>query len=89
MMRCKCLAGGPAELPGMPLTLAGIGQKVHLTAVDGGGGLCGRLMAMGFIPGIEMEVIQKPAAPPGPLLVRVGNCRMALGWGMAQKMRVA
>jgi Fe2+ transport system protein FeoA len=43
---------------------------------------------MGFFPGIEMEVIQKPPAAHGPILIRLGNCRMALGWGMAQKMRV-
>jgi len=72
----------------MPLTLVQVGKRVHLAAVEAGGGLCGRLMAMGFIPGIEVEVIHKPPAAPGPLLVRVGNCCMALGWGMAQKMWV-
>jgi Fe2+ transport system protein FeoA len=73
---------------GMPLTLAPTGQTLHLVAVEAGGGLQGRLLAMGFFPGIEMEVIQKPPATHGPILIRIGNCRMALGWGMAQKMYV-
>jgi ferrous iron transport protein A len=73
---------------GMPLTRAQAGQRLHLVAVQAGGGLQGRLLAMGFFPGIEMEVIQKPPAAHGPILIRIGNCRMALGWGMAQKIYV-
>ncbi|MEJ2672350.1 MAG: FeoA family protein [Deltaproteobacteria bacterium] len=73
----------------MPLTVAQVGQRVHLIAVEAGCGFRGRLLAMGFIPGIEVEVIHKPPAASGPILVRIGASRMALGWGMAQKMYVA
>jgi ferrous iron transport protein A len=86
-MRRESLTGPPAGPPGgMPLTRAHAGQRVHLVAVEAGGGLQGRLLAMGFFPGIELEVIHKP--PTGPILVRIGHSRVALGRGMAQKMRV-
>jgi ferrous iron transport protein A len=88
-MRRERLRGPQAERPpGMPLTMAQVGQRVRLVAVEAGCGLQGRLLAMGFVPGIEVEVIQKPAAACGPLLVRIGRYRVALGWGMAQKMYV-
>jgi ferrous iron transport protein A len=88
-MRRETLTGISAGPPrGMPLTRVQIGQRVRLAAVEAGCGLQGRLLAMGFFPGIEMEVIQKTHADHGPILIRLGNCRMALGWGMADKMRV-
>ena len=88
-MRPEPLTSPPAGARrGMPLTRAQTGQRLHLVAVKAGDGLQGRLLAMGFFPGIEMEVIQKPPAAHGPILIRIGNCRMALGWGMAQKIYV-
>jgi ferrous iron transport protein A len=72
--------------PGLPLALVQAGQRVRLAGVEAGFGLQGRLLAMGFVPGIELEVIHKP--PTGPILVRIGNSRVALGRGMALKMRV-
>jgi ferrous iron transport protein A len=88
-MRRESLTGPQAEPPpGMPLTLVKVGQRVHLAAVEAGCGLRGRLLAMGFVPGIEVEVIHKPLAAHGPILVRIGNSRVALGWGMAQKIYV-
>jgi ferrous iron transport protein A len=88
-MRRESLTGLPTEPPqGMPLTLVQAGQRVRLAAVKAGRGLQGRLLAMGFVPGIEVEVIHKPAAAHGPILVRIGASRVALGWGMAQKLYV-
>jgi Fe2+ transport system protein FeoA len=88
-MRRERLSGLQGEPPsGMPLTLVQVGQRVHLAAIEAGCGFQGRLLAMGFVPGIEMEVIHKPAAACGPLLVRIGGSRVALGWGMAQRMYV-
>ena len=86
-MKPESLTGPPAGPPrGIPLTWAQAGQTLHLVAVEAGGGLQGRLLAMGFFPGIELEVIYKP--PTGPILVRIGNSRVALGRGMALKMWV-
>jgi ferrous iron transport protein A len=88
-MRRERLMGPQAEPPpGMPLTRAQVGQRVHLIAVEAGCGLQGRLLAMGFVQGIEVEVIHKPPAAPGPILVRIATSRVALGWSMAQKMYV-
>jgi ferrous iron transport protein A len=86
-MKPESLTGPPERPPrGIPLTHAQAGQTLHLVAVEAGGGLQGRLLAMGFFPGMELEVIHKPRT--GPILVRIGNSRVALGRGMALKMRV-
>jgi ferrous iron transport protein A len=86
-MREEGFIGPPPGPPtGLPLTLVKAGQRVRLAGVEAGGCLQGRLLAMGFVPGIELEVLHKP--PSGPILVRIGNSRVALGRGMALKMRV-
>ncbi|WP_449244930.1 FeoA family protein [Desulfobacca acetoxidans] len=88
-MRCKRRAGVAIAPPlGRPLTLVPVGQRVHLVTVQAGCGLQGHLLAMGLIPGIEVEVIHKAPADHGPILVRIGNSRLALGWCMAQKIYV-
>jgi len=57
-----------------------------LVAVEAGGGLQGRLAAMGLVPGVEMEVLRN--TPHGPFLIGVKGSRIMLGRGMAQKIRV-
>ncbi len=46
-----------------------------------------RLISMGLGPGAEIEVIRKGA--PGPFIVAVGEARLAIGAGMAQKIMVS
>ena len=48
----------------MPLTIIQVGRIVKLVAVEAGGGLQGRLAAMGLVPGVEMEVLRN--TPHGP-----------------------
>ena len=69
----------------MPLSIIQTGRRVRLVSVDAGRGLCGRLTAMGLIPGVEIEVIRN--SPHGPLLIEVMGSRIMLGRGMAQKIK--
>jgi len=63
------------------------GQRAVVVAIHGGIGVSGRLDAMGIRPGI---VLQKISGQPlgGPVVVQVGNNRIALGFGMARKVQV-
>lgn len=63
------------------------GQRAVVVAIHGGVGIAGRLDAMGIRPGIVLEKISgQPLG--GPVVVRIGNHCIALGFGMARKVRV-
>jgi len=63
------------------------GKKAVVIAIHGGIGVTGRLDAMGIRPGIVLEKISgQPFG--GPVVVQVGNNRIALGFGMARKVQV-
>ena len=59
---------------------------MRLVSVDAGRGLCGRLTAMGLVPGVEIEVVQNSIW--GPFLIEVMGSRIMLGRGMARKITV-
>jgi len=46
----------------------------------------GKLAAMGLAPGSEVEVISNGGH--GPFIVRVHNCRIVIGHGMASRIEV-
>ena len=69
----------------MPLTMANIGQKVVLVAVNGGRDTKERLAGMGLTPGVKLSVLY---AGSGPLKIAINNTRLALGHGMASKISV-
>jgi ferrous iron transport protein A len=71
----------------MPLTIIQSGRRVRLQSVDAGRDLAGRLAALGLVPGAELEILRN--SPHGPLILRIGESRIALGRGMAEKIRVA
>jgi Fur family ferric uptake transcriptional regulator len=73
--------------PTVPLTLATPGEKVRIIGVMGGTGIEGRLRSMGLGRGVEVEVIK--TSGPGPLIVASGESRIALGFGMAEKILVS
>jgi ferrous iron transport protein A len=70
----------------MPLAMVETGRKVKLVSVNAGHGLVGRLISMGLVPGMEIEVIRN--ASQGALIVSAGGSRIMLGRGMAQKIQV-
>ncbi len=69
------------------LAAAREGANVRMVSADCGRGLCARLASMGMRPGMTLRVIK--SAPPGPLVVAVGNARIGIGRGMAFKIMVA
>ena len=61
------------------------GEKVVVKAVAGGRDLTRRLREMGIHEGVKIEVAQNTG---GPVIIILGNSRMALGQGMAGKILV-
>ena len=72
--------------PNIPLTMASPGEKVRIVGFRGGTGMGRRLTSMGLNQGAEVEVIK--SSGPGPLIVVSRETRIALGFGMAQKILV-
>jgi ferrous iron transport protein A len=63
------------------------GQSARVTRVLAAGpGMQRKLSAMGILPGSVVAVLN---AQNGPLLIRVGDSRVGLGRGMAQRIMVA
>jgi len=69
-----------------PLTMIPPGNKVRIISLDGGRGMQERLVSMGLGPGSKIEIIKKGA--PGPFIVALKDCRLAVGTGMAQRIMV-
>jgi len=69
----------------IPLSMAPQGAKLTLVGLSAGHGLSGRLMALGLVPGQQIEVLSNLR---GPLMVKVRGCKIALARGMAHKVMV-
>ncbi|MDR3159311.1 MAG: ferrous iron transport protein A [Zoogloeaceae bacterium] len=69
----------------IPLPFAGPGEPVRITGIGHGRDLEKRLAAMGLTLGSELCLMQQEG---GNLVVAVGNTRLALGHGLAQKILV-
>jgi ferrous iron transport protein A len=67
------------------LTQTAVGQTVRLVHIEAGQRLRHRLTELGLTPGVALTIIQDDG---GPLLVAVRESRVALGRGMAEKIRV-
>lgn len=70
----------------MPLAMVPEGQTVRLVTIDGGCSMVKRLTEIGLVPGAEITVVQNGRA--GPFLLAVNGARLALGRGMAYRVRV-
>ena len=62
------------------------GKEVELVGVDAGRSLQGRLLALGLIKGAMVTVIANEGS--GPLLIKVGESRLTIGRGMAERIQV-
>jgi len=71
----------------IPLVMAGPMEKVVVTEIQGGRGLTARLTDMGLTPGVEVEIVSNSGG--GPVIVSIGDTRLALGRGMANKIMVS
>ena len=70
----------------MPLVMAERGRKVRIKALRGGHGFRRKLVDMGLVPGMEIEVISNTKG--GPMVVGIFDTRIILGRGMAQRIMV-
>jgi Fe2+ transport system protein A len=69
------------------LSYVGKGQSALVVGMMGGNGVRGRLESLGIVPGVEVDVLQNGGN--GPLLITVGEGRLSLGRGIAEKVLVA
>ena len=70
----------------MPLPMLSAGRPACVRSVAAAGhGCLQKLGSMGIVPGIKVTVLN---SQNGPLLLKVGGSRYAIGRGMAQKIMV-
>ena len=62
-------------------------QKGKIIEIEGGSALRQRMMGMGVYPGREVTRLSHFALK-GPVMVKVGRSTIALGYGMADKLKV-
>ena len=87
----SCLTDGVDKKGGreisMPLMMLQKGESgIIAQKVMGGHGACRRLNELGLIPGTRIEMINKING--GPVIIRVKGSKLALGRGLANKIRV-
>ena len=70
----------------IPLALVREGEKVRVSRVMGGRGLVRRMMDLGLRPGTEIEIVS--TSRTGPFVIRLGEQRLGVGFGMAKKIFV-
>ena len=69
-----------------PLAMAAEGDWVKISTIRGGKNLIKRLIIMGLIEEVELQVVQRQKG--NGLVVARGGTRLALGLGMANKIMV-
>lgn len=69
----------------LPLTYASIGERVRIEEFDAGQAFAARLIEMGLQRGCEVKVLNNA----GAYILQIGEKRMAIGRGMANKIMVA
>lgn len=62
------------------------GERATFVGVHAGRSFLGRLVSMGFTPGVEVEMLQNHRY--GPLLVAVRGTFVALGRGEAARIKI-
>ncbi len=71
---------------GYPLAMAKDKEILTITSMHGGRSYRRQLMDMGLRPGMQITVIR--AGGGGPVLISVGETRLGIGRGMAEKIEV-
>jgi ferrous iron transport protein A len=70
----------------LPLGLLPAGSNAVIRDLAGGRGSCQRLMDLGLVRGARVGMVKNDAG--GPLILSVGDGRLAIGRGMALKIMV-
>jgi ferrous iron transport protein A len=68
------------------LTGVKTGRRVVLVSIEGGRCAEMRLAEMGFLPGVEIQMVNNSGI--GPLTVIIKGTKLALGHGLARKILV-
>ncbi len=63
------------------------GEKGKVVEITGGKGLVSKLESLGIIPGAEITKISEQLMR-GPVVIKIGNTQIAIGYGMARKVMV-
>jgi ferrous iron transport protein A len=66
-----------------PLAMASIGETLRIVKLKGSEGTVRRLIGMGLVPTIEVQIVSTSG---GSVIVAIGDNRIGLGAGMAQKI---
>ncbi len=74
------------ETEARTLASVGPGESVRLVRIHAGTHLKARLVAMGMLPRTRILVVRNDRR--GPCVIRVHDCKVALGRGMADKIEV-
>jgi len=69
----------------MPLNFVGIGKLAEIHSVEGEELMCKKIMQTGMNKGVIIKIMKNDS---GPLIIKVGETRLALGRGMAQRVMV-
>ena len=69
----------------IPLNAIGSGKCAKVNSLEGGEIMCKKLMEMGMNTGSLIQMVKNDA---GALIVKIGETRLVLGRGMAQKVIV-
>lgn len=75
--------GSQTEASKFPLAMACVGDRLRIVKIRGSEGSVRRLIGMGFVPGTELQIISTVS---GSVIVALGDNRIGLGLGMAQKI---
>ncbi len=72
----------------MPKSLGELatGEQGIIERLDMGHGFCGRLAALGFTPGVAVQIVRNHGH--GPIIVSLLDTQIALGRGQAAKVYV-
>ncbi len=70
----------------IPLTLIREGERVKVARVSGDRGLVRRMTDLGLRPGMEIEIVS--SSRTGAFVIRLGEQRLGVGYGMAKKIFV-
>ncbi len=66
-----------------PLAMSCVGERLRIVKLNGTEGTARRLIGMGLVPGTELQIIN---IADGSIIVALGDNRIGLGVGLAQKI---
>lgn len=73
----------PNAAKSFPMAMASVGERLLIVKLKGSEGTVRRLIGMGLVPGCQVQII---STTNGSVIVGIGDNRVGLGAGMAQKI---